>query len=202
MQGAIWRRSRFLVRYLVGVLVDEDPEPVRLPDLVGAMEEVIGPEGRPRWSRKTVENAVRDLAAFGAIRVTERGRDRVATLTIMGLAWRAGIPMPSLENFRDIEATYDEIADWFGDATVEDLIDEAVLAETEDWAPELTDEQMAELVLHPSGFVDYDRARRDVEEQRAAVVAEVEREAEKIAAALSEHLPEGYEVGFDSSPLE
>ena len=105
MQGEVWRRSRFLVAWILGETWDQE---VRLPDLIdGALEELVDENDRARWSAKTVENTVRDLVAFGALRVVQRGRDRVHTATILGKAWNAGEVLPPIGP--ELEAAVDEL---------------------------------------------------------------------------------------------
>lgn len=100
MQGEIWRRSRSLVAFLVGQAEAE----VRVPDLYGFAAAIRKEDGSgPRWSPKTIENTVRDMAAFGLIRVMERGRDRVAMVTVLGRAWLAGVALPNLGDFSELE---------------------------------------------------------------------------------------------------
>lgn len=103
MQGEVWRRSRFLVAWILGETWDDE---VRLPDLVDrALEELLDENERARWSAKTVENTVRDLVAFGALRVVQRGRDRVLSGTILGKAWSAGEVLPPIGE--DLEEAVD-----------------------------------------------------------------------------------------------
>lgn len=56
-----------------------------------------------RWGRKTVENTVRDLAAFGAVRIVSRGRDRVVAMTVLGLAWLEGEILPGMFDAEELE---------------------------------------------------------------------------------------------------
>lgn len=93
MQGEVWRRSRWLVAHVMGEAWDE---PVRLPDLVESAAVLVDEQGRPKWSAKTVENTVRDLVAFGALRIAQRGRDRLVSVSVLGRAWVAGVALPPM----------------------------------------------------------------------------------------------------------
>ena len=106
MQGEVWRRSRFLVAWILGETWDQE---VRLPDLIdGALEELVDENDRARWSAKTIENTVRDLVAFGALRVVQRGRDRILTASILGKAWIAGELLPPIGG-DELEAAVTEL---------------------------------------------------------------------------------------------
>ena len=134
MQGEIWRRSRYLIALLWGEVIEAHPEPVRLAELIAAGCDMVDPEGVPRWQRKTVENVMRDLAAFGAVRVKEKdgGRDRLVSATVLGLAWQAGVPIP--RELSDIKKAYEQVEEFFDMS--EAPIDAAILAEVEDWVPD------------------------------------------------------------------
>lgn len=112
MKGEVWRRSRYLVVSLLGY-VEEEGE-VRLPELVSYGAELEDEEGRPRWSARTVENATKDLAAFGAFRIASRGRDRVVEVTILGRAWAAGVLLPGPGELGKLEDAVVELEDEVG----------------------------------------------------------------------------------------
>lgn len=106
MQGEVWRRSRYLVAWILGETWDDE---VRLPALIDrALEELVDENERARWSAKTVENTVRDLVAFGALRVVQRGRDRVLSATVLGKAWNAGEVLPPIGG-DELEAAVTEL---------------------------------------------------------------------------------------------
>lgn len=95
MQGEIWRRSRVLVAELLGTVIEE-PGGVHLPDLVEAGVRLADREGHQRWPAKTVDNTIRDLAAFGAVRVSTHGKRRVVHATVLGMAWSRRMLLPGL----------------------------------------------------------------------------------------------------------
>ena len=153
MQGELWRRSRLLIKVLWGEVLRVDPEPVRLVELIALGCDTPGPnpgpQGSQHWSRKTVENTIRDMAAFGLVRVKERGRDRVVSATPLGLAWRAQVLLPldlsaTKKAYEEVSGYYDrinspmeravrtkmaEVEGWLSDGEDE-------WGETEDWTPE------------------------------------------------------------------
>lgn len=93
MRGEVWRRSRYLVAHVLGEVWEE---PVPLPELVESASVLLDEKGRPKWSAKTVENTVRDLAAFGAVEKSRRGRDVMVVATVLGKAWVAGVVLPGI----------------------------------------------------------------------------------------------------------
>lgn len=103
MHGEIWRRSVPLMGILIGMVIDSE-DGVPLPELVKVGSSLVDQRTeRPRWSPKTVENTVRDLASFGVFRVTQRKKDRVFSITILGRAWIEREILPGLGDLRSLE---------------------------------------------------------------------------------------------------
>jgi hypothetical protein len=87
MTGALYARSADLVAAILDAVYD-DPEPIPWPDLVHAFTTEATP-------RKTIENTIYDLVAFGALHRTGRPADRrhadtrALRQTELGRAWLA-----------------------------------------------------------------------------------------------------------------
>lgn len=90
----MWRRSRWLVVALLGEVFESGRVTVR--DLVAFGAALEDQTGVARWSGATVEKVVRELAAFGVVRVTGE-RPPMVVPTVLGRAWleRVLLPLPS-----------------------------------------------------------------------------------------------------------
>jgi hypothetical protein len=105
MQGEIWRRSRFLIAFLLEEIQGSENQESRLPDLIAHGASIPNQKrpGETLWSAKTVENTIRELVAFGALRLAQRGRDRFAIVTVLGLAWVHGQALPKIDQLDQLE---------------------------------------------------------------------------------------------------
>ncbi len=94
MRGKLWYRSQTLVMEIMAALSERVPSEMDLRELESICGLVRDRRGEG-WAKKTIEETIRDLADFGAVRLLDapssdgrRGpRERVVRLTVLGAAW-------------------------------------------------------------------------------------------------------------------